>query len=211
MSTTYRGRLGVVRGGDGDLGAERTGSTSWPSTWSAGCSSRHDHDARPALSDGSPDALHAWPCPSRSGLSGLSEEVGQQLFKLVGHPAGAGDDGLPRLDVRGRAARCVRLPLELEGGACPDGLGDESRTRCGKGIWMNRKTDLTEALSITSTATVDGQTAYHRQAALNAGLPAHCPAGPEPARNCRDWPVAIGHAAIYHEDPARNQGFASRL
>ena len=49
---------------------------------------RHDHDARPALLDGSPDALQHGRAPPFRRL-GLSEGVGQQLFKLVGHPSGA--------------------------------------------------------------------------------------------------------------------------
>ena len=88
MSTTYRGRLDVVVGAAAiSVFTHRlnvvafylVGRMLFPSD---------DRRPGPALLDGSADALHHGRASSL-WCSGLSEEVGQQLFKLVGHPSGA--------------------------------------------------------------------------------------------------------------------------
>ena len=106
MSTTYRGRL---------RGRRRSSPCVFGhslfvlrSTWSAGCSSPMTTTLA-RVPDGPADALHHGRA-APFGALGLSEGVGQELFKLVGHPAGAGDDGLPRPDVwRRRRLRGVYL------------------------------------------------------------------------------------------------------
>ena len=77
-----------------------------------------------------PLTLFSMAVPLPFGALGLSEEVGQQLFKLVGHPSGAlAMMGFRVLMYAGGPGRRVRLPVEFERGPCADGLGTRDRGR----------------------------------------------------------------------------------
>ena len=71
-----------------------------------------------------PLTLFSMAVPLPFGALGLSEEVGQQLFKLVGHPSGAlAMMGFRVLMYGGGLGRRMRLPVESERGESLDGRG----------------------------------------------------------------------------------------
>ena len=88
MSTTYRRRLDVVLGAAALSVLHSRNERPGLLPGGLDCFFQPCHDTGPAFLDG-PLTLFTMAVPLPFGALGLSEEVGQQLFKLVGHPSGA--------------------------------------------------------------------------------------------------------------------------
>ena len=89
MSTTYRGRLDIVGGLSCALGLHSRAQRDSPSTWSDGCSFPKMTTTLAQHFLMAPLMFFTTAVPLPFGALGLTEGVGDQLFKLVGHPSGA--------------------------------------------------------------------------------------------------------------------------
>ena len=138
MSTTYRGRLDVVVGSAASMsmGIHTLNVLAFYLVGRMLFPAMTDH-ARPALPDGPLDALQPWPYRFPFGALGLSEGVGEQLFKLVGHPSGVlAMMGFRVLMYGGGLCRGLRLPGQAQGGSRTHRARPTiSRTNCSKAIW----------------------------------------------------------------------------